>query len=138
HSLLQPLVTVRRLVTLPPVLVAVAIYLLVCLSGRVSLPVPFGGYNGHRWGALLVLALIAVGGQSLPDMRALRLALVAVGLVSTGWAPYPIEALAVLATHAGLLLLAWVVARSVQAHGLPVLRGWCTVALAAALLYSAI
>src|SRR5699024_8636387 len=39
---------------------------------------------------------------------------------------------------AGLLLLAWVVARSIQAHGLPALRGWCGAALAAALLYSAI
>src|SRR5699024_6736606 len=107
HTLLQPLATARRLVTLPPVLAGVAIDLLLCLSGRVSLPGPFGGYDGHRWGALLLLALVAVGGRSLPNLRALRLplALIAVGVISTSLAPYPVEALAVLATHAGLLLL---------------------------------
>lgn len=130
----------RGLVALPPVLAAVALYLLAFLSGWVSLPGPFGGYNGERWGALLLLAMVAIAGRTLPRTRALWLPLVILllGLLSSAVAPYPAEALAVLAMHAGLLLLAWTCALAVWRHGVAALRGWCCVALAAALIYSAI
>lgn len=129
------------LVTLPAVLVGVAIYLLAFLSGWVSLPGPFGGYNGQRWGSVVLLAAVAaLGARALPEMRSLwlPLALLTVGLASTALASYPAEALAVLATHAGLLLLAWSCALAVRKHGVAALRGWCCVALAAALMYAAI
>lgn len=141
RGFLQPLAAFQRWVTLPPVLAAAALYLLFCLAGWLSFSDPFDGYNGHRWGALLLLAFVAVfTGRGLPRWRTLRLplALLATGLASTALAPYPAEALAVLATHAGLLMLAWSCARAVRRSGTAALRGWCCVALAAALLYAAV
>lgn len=134
------LLPVFRLTVVTGTFTVTSIYLFAFLSELTPPWFPFNGYNGARWGALLLLATIAAFSRTIPQKRALGFTatFIATGLASTALSPYPAEASAVFGTHLGLLLLAWSCARAADQGGVNLLRGWCCVALAAALIYSAI
>lgn len=121
---------------LPAGLTCAASYLLLFLTTNPSLPGPTNGYDTKRWGALLLLAGLAAGGSAMPRFRTwlLPAGIALVGLTAAMTSAHPASALAVLATLAGLLMLGWSCARAAAYGDTALLRGWCCVAVVAAIL----